>query len=155
MVVAADDGVMPQTIEAIERAQASNVPIIVAINKVDKATPKQIEEVKSQLARHDLLPEDWGGQIPTVPISAKSGQGVDDLLDVIILQSQMMDLVATLDTPATGYILESHIEKGRGPVATVICHNGILAVGDNFICRLRARKNYFIKRFIWKIYTKR
>ena len=134
LIVAADDGVMPQTVEALERARAAGMPIIVAINKVDKATPKQIEDVKSQLARHNLLPEDWGGQVPCVLISAKTGQGVDDLLEVVVLQSELMDLTAMLDTPATGYVLESHLEKGRGPVATIICHNGLLAVGDSFIC---------------------
>lgn len=134
LIVAADDGVMPQTIEALECARAVGLPIIVAINKVDKATPKQIEEVKTQLSRQNLVPEDWGGQTPVVLISAKTGQGIDDLLDVVILQSQLMDLHAMLDVPASGYVLESHLEKGRGPVATIICHNGILHVGDSFVC---------------------
>jgi translation initiation factor IF-2 len=134
LIVAADDGVMPQTIEALERARAAELPLIVALNKVDKATPKQIEEVKTQLSRHNIIPEDWGGQTPFVLISAKTGQGVDDLLDIVILQSELMDLQATLDVPASGYILESHLEKGRGPVATVICHNGVLRVGDSFMC---------------------
>ncbi len=132
LVVAADDGVMPQTLEAIKRAKMANIPIIVAINKVDKATPAQIEQVKRQLAQHDLLPEDWGGQTICQPISAKTGQGVDALLDIIILQSQMMDLKANMSVPAAGYILESRMEKGRGPVATVICQHGVLKVGDTF-----------------------
>lgn len=134
LIVAADDGVMPQTVEALERAQLAGVPIIVAINKVDKATSKQLENVRSQLAQHDLLPEEWGGQTPCVQISALKGDGVDGLLEVVSLQAQIMELKASLDVPAQGYILESHLEKGRGPVATVICQNGVLRRGDYFVC---------------------
>ena len=134
LIVAADDGVMPQTLEALERARSANLPIIVAINKVDKATEKQIEKVKTQLAQHDLVVEDWGGTVPCVEISALTGKGVSDLLDVVALQAQSMDLTAALDVPAEGYVLESHMERGRGSVASVICQHGVLHVGDHFIC---------------------
>lgn len=134
LIIAADDGIMPQTLDALERARAAGLPIIVAINKVDKATEKQIENVKTQLAQRDMVPEDWGGPVPVVLISAVTGKGVGDLIDVIALQSQSMELEAALEVPAVGYILESHLEKGRGPVATVICHHGTLAVGDHFLC---------------------
>ena len=107
--------------------------MVVAINKIDKASPAQVEAVKSQLARHNLVPEEWGGQTIVMPISAKTGQGVDELLDVLVLQSQVMDLKANVTVPARGYILESKFEKGRGPVATVICQHGVLKVGDYFI----------------------
>lgn len=133
LIIAADDGIMPQTEEAIKVAKAAAIPLVVAINKIDKATPAQIEAVKGQLARHDLVSEDWGGQTIVVPISAKTGQGVDELLDVLVLQSQVMDLKANITVPARGYILESKLEKGRGPVATVICQHGILHVGDYFV----------------------
>ncbi len=133
LVVAADDGVMPQTVEAITRAKLAGIPLIVALNKIDKATPAQVETVKRQLAQHDLVPEDWGGQTVCMPISAKLGTGIDQLLEVIVLQAQLMDLKANLSIPARGYVLESKIEKGRGPVATVICQHGILHVGDYFV----------------------
>lgn len=132
LVVAADDGVMPQTIDAIKRAKLASIPIIVALNKIDKATPAQVEVVKRQLSQHDLTPEDWGGNTVCLPISAKFGTGIDELLEVIVLQSQLMDLKANLSIPARGFVLESTVEKGRGPVATVICQHGILKVGDYF-----------------------
>lgn len=134
LIVAAEDGIMPQTAEAIDRAKAAGLPIVVAINKVDKATDKQIEAVKSALSKYELIPEDWGGQTVCVPISALTGQGVNELLEVVVLQSQVMELTAALDVPASGYVLESHLERGRGPVATVICQQGILRVGDSFAC---------------------
>lgn len=133
LVVAADDGVMPQTIEAIKRAKEVGLPIVVAINKVDKATPTQIEATKRGLAQHGLMPEEWGGDIVCMPISGKTGQGVDALLEVVVLQSQLMELMANKTIPARGCVLESKMEKGRGVVATVICHDGILRVGDYFI----------------------
>ena len=132
LVVAADDGVMPQTIEAIKHAQAINLPIIVAINKIDKASAGQIENVKRQLAQQNLVPEDWGGQTVCVAISAKLGQNIDALLDVISLQAELLELVANISIPAQGYVLESKLEKGRGFVATVICQHGQLHVGDFF-----------------------
>lgn len=133
LIVAADDGIMPQTIEAIKAAQAVGLPLIVAINKVDKATPQQIENVKRGLAQYNLIPEDWGGQTVCMPISAKTGQGIAELLDVVVLQSQLMELTARIDIPARGFVLESKFEKGLGPVATIICQHGVLRVGDYFI----------------------
>lgn len=133
LVVAADDGIMPQTLEAIRAAKQAQIPLIVAINKIDKATPAQIEAVKRGLAQHDLLSEEWGGQTIVLPISAKNGTGITELLEVIILQSQLMELTTTTSAPAKGFILESRIEKGRGPVATVIAQQGTLSVGDYFI----------------------
>jgi translation initiation factor IF-2 len=133
LVVAADDGIMPQTIEALEHAKKAGVPIIVAINKIDKvSSPSSIETIKRQLAQHDLMPEDWGGQTIIAPISAKTGQGIDHLLEMVLLQSQLMDLKAATDKPAHAFILESHIEKGLGAVATVICREGVLRLGDYF-----------------------
>lgn len=133
LVVAADDGVMPQTVEAIKHAQLAEVPIIVAINKVDKATPAQIEAVKNQLAQHDLLVEDWGGTTVCALISAKEGTGVSELLEVVDLQSQIMELKANLSVRPVGYILESKLQKGRGSVATVITQHGKLKLGDYFV----------------------
>lgn len=133
LVVAADDGVMPQTLEALRQAKSMNVPIIVAINKVDKVEPQRLEVVKRQLAQHDLVVEDWGGDIICVPISAKFGQGIDHLLEMILLQAQMMELRADTSGMARGYILESSLEKGRGPVATLICQHGTIKVGDYIV----------------------
>jgi translation initiation factor IF-2 len=141
LVVAADDGIKPQTIEAIKHAKEAEVPIIVAINKIDKIkSPTAIETIKRQLAQHDLMTEDWGGQVICVPISAKTGEGVDELLDMVILQSQMMDLKARTDVPAKVFVLESHVEKGFGPVATGIVVEGILKQGDFFVCGQAAGK---------------
>ena len=134
LVVAADDGVMPQTVEAIKLIQKNELPVIVAINKIDKASPQQIEAVKTRLASYGLTPEEWGGQTIMIPISAKTGQGVDNLLEVIVLQSKMMELTASLSEPARGFILEAKLEQGRGPVATILCQQGTLHVGDFFIC---------------------
>ncbi len=134
LVVAADDGVMPQTIESIKKIKAAGIPVIVALNKIDKATPAQVEAVKRGLAQYDLLPEEWGGQVVVVPISAKLGTGVPELLSVIHLQSQVMDLFTNRKADCKGFILEARMEKGRGDVATVICHQGLLRVGDYFIC---------------------
>lgn len=134
LVVAADDGVMPQTVEAIKQTQAMGVPIIVAINKVDKVEPARIEQIKQQLSRNNLLPEEWGGNVVVVPISAKTGVGVDNLLEMIVLQSQLMELKADVAGHAKGYVLESKMEKGRGPVATVLAQHGHISVGDYFVC---------------------
>lgn len=133
LVVAADDGIMPQTVESIKLALALEVPIIVAINKIDKVEPARIETVKRELAQYNLLLEEWGGDVIVVPISAKKGINIDQLLDMIILKSQIMELRAAKNGPAQGYILESKIEKGRGPVATLICLQGEVQVGDFFI----------------------
>ncbi len=134
LVVAADDSVMPQTVEAIKQAKSMGVPIIIAINKMDKVDTARLDVVKRDLAQHDLLPEEWGGDVVLAPISAKTGQGVDQLLDMVILQSQLMELKASITGLAKGYVLESKLEKGRGPVATILCQHGILKVGDFFVC---------------------
>jgi translation initiation factor IF-2 len=133
LVVAADDGVKPQTVEAIKHAQSVNVPIIVALNKIDKVTPVQIEAAKRSLVQYGLVPEEWGGQTLVIPISAKVGTGVDKLLEMILLQAQLMELRAQKTGPAQGFVLESKLEKGFGPVATIIGQEGSLHIGDYFI----------------------
>lgn len=134
LVVAADDGIMPQTIEALKHAQSMNVPIVVAINKVDKVEKARVDVVKRDLAtQHALLPEEWGGQTIYVPISAKTGLGVDKLLEMLVLQSQLMELQAQATGSARGFVLESKLEKGRGPVATILTQHGILKIGDHFV----------------------
>ena len=133
LVVAADDGVMPQTEEAINHARAANVPLIVAINKIDKANANP-DRVKQQLAEHDVLVEDWGGDVPSVQVSAKTGKGISDLLDMILLVAEMKELKATVEGPARGVVLEARKEKGRGIVATVLIQQGTLSVGDYFFC---------------------
>ncbi|MFA6527231.1 MAG: translation initiation factor IF-2 [Candidatus Babeliales bacterium] len=149
LIVAADDGIKPQTVEAINHAKAAGVPIIVAINKIDKvSSTAAIETIKRQLVKYELMPEDWGGQTIVVPISAKTGLGVNELLEMIILQAQMMDLKADPTAQAKAFVLESRMEKGFGPVATVICTQGTLKQGDFFICgtstgKVRLLKNSF------------
>jgi translation initiation factor IF-2 len=133
LVVAADDGVMPQTKEAITHARAANVPLIVAINKIDKANANP-DRVKQQLAEHEVLVESWGGEIPSVDVSAKKNQGLGDLLDVILLVAEMKDLKASAEGAARGVVLEARKEKGRGIVATVLIQQGKLEVGDYFFC---------------------
>jgi translation initiation factor IF-2 len=129
LVVAADDGLMPQTIEAIDHAKAADVPIIVAINKVDKPNI-DIDRVKKQLAEVELLPEDWGGKVITVNVSAITGQGVDDLLEMILLEAEMLELKANPNKPAKGVVIEAKLSKGGGPIATVLVQNGTLRQGD-------------------------
>ncbi|MBN1683843.1 MAG: translation initiation factor IF-2 [Gammaproteobacteria bacterium] len=129
LVVAADDGVKPQTIEAIQHAKAAKVPIIVAINKIDKPEADP-EKVKTELSQHEVIPEDWGGDVMFVKVSAKTGQGVDDLLDAILLQAEMLELKAIVDSPAQGIIIESRLDKKRGPVATILVQQGTLHSGD-------------------------
>ncbi|MHC3995396.1 translation initiation factor IF-2 [Thiomicrolovo sp. ZZH C-3] len=133
IVVAADDGVKPQTIEAIKHAKASEAPIIVAVNKMDKegANP---DLVKGQMAEHEVSPIDWGGDVEFVPVSAKTGEGIDDLLDNILLTAEVMELTANPEAAAKAVVVESSVEKGRGPVGTVIVQNGTLSVGDNVVC---------------------
>ena len=133
LVVAADDGVMPQTKEAITHARAANVPLIVAINKIDKANANP-DRVKQQLAESDVLVESWGGEIPSVDVSAKKNQGLDDLLDMILLVAELKELTAVAEGPARGVVLEARKEKGRGIVATVLIQQGQLDVGDYFFC---------------------
>ncbi len=132
LVVAADDGIMPQTVECIKAAKLLDATIIVAINKIDKADSVKIEIVKRQLAQHDLLPEEWGGDTICVPLSAKDGTGVDRLLEMIVLVAEMLELKAERNVPAEGYILEARIQKGRGALATLLCRQGILKLGDYF-----------------------
>ena len=133
LIVAVDDGVKPQTVEALRQAQKAKLPIIVAINKIDKAhSSDDFDRIKRQLAENDLLAEDWGGQTVMVGISAKSGSGVDELLEMIVLQTQLMDLFADVTVPAQLFVLESCIDRGFGPVATVIPLCGTLKVGDYF-----------------------
>jgi translation initiation factor IF-2 len=129
LVVAADDGVMPQTIEAISHAQAAGVPIVVAMNKMDKEGA-QPDRVKSQLAQHGLQPIDWGGKIEVVPVSARAGTGIDALLETVLLEADIRDLKANKNRRAQGVVIESALDKGRGAVATVLVQNGTLRVGD-------------------------
>jgi len=129
LVVAADDGVMPQTIEAINHAKAAEVPLVVAMNKIDKheANP---EKVKQELLTHGVVPEEYGGDSPVVPVSAKTGQGVDALLEQVLLQAEVLELKASTDTPAKGVVIEARLDKGRGPVATLLVQSGTLKRGD-------------------------
>ncbi|KTD65414.1 Translation initiation factor IF-2 [Legionella santicrucis] len=129
LIVAADDGVKPQTIEAIQHAKAAKVPIIVAINKMDKPDADP-ERVMNELTVHEVIPEAWGGDTMFVNISAKSGMGIDDLLDSILLQSEVLELTAVIDGAAKGVVIESRLDKGRGPVATVLVQSGTLRKGD-------------------------
>jgi len=132
LVVAADDGVMPQTLEAINHARAANVPIVAAINKIDKADA-QPERVKRQLTEHGLMPEEWGGQTVTVEVSAKKRQNLDLLLEMVLLVSDLQQLKANPKRLAAGTVLEAKLDRGRGPVATLLVQNGTLRVGDSFI----------------------
>ena len=129
LVVGADDGVMPQTEEAIQHARAAEVPLIVAVNKIDKegADP---EKVKNELAAKDVIPEDWGGDTQFVNVSAVSGEGVSELLDSILLQAELLELTASSDVPAQGIVIESRLDKGRGPVASLLVQSGTLKQGD-------------------------
>lgn len=133
LMVAADDGVMPQTIEAINHAQQAGVPVIVALNKIDKVDEAQAEKVKGSLSQYGLLPEEWGGQTMVIPISSKTGQNIDQLLDMLALQSEVMELKARTEGAGQGYVLESKMEKGRGAVATILLQNGTVKVGDFFV----------------------
>ncbi len=129
LVVAADDGVMPQTIEAINHAKAAGVPIVVAINKMDKpgANP---DKVKQELSTHEVVAEEWGGDVMCVPVSALTGNGIDNLLDAVLLQSEVLELKAQVNTPAKAIIIESRLDKGRGAVVTVLIQSGTLHKGD-------------------------
>jgi translation initiation factor IF-2 len=136
LVVAADDGVMPQTIEAINHARAASVPIVVAINKIDKPEAN-LDRIKQDLANHGLQPEDWGGDTVTVPVSAKTREGLPSLLEMLLLQADLLDLKANPDKPARGAIVEAKLDRGRGPVATVLVQEGTLKPGDLSVCGLR------------------
>ncbi|BCD67578.1 translation initiation factor IF-2 [Nitratiruptor sp. YY09-18] len=133
VVVAADDGVKPQTVEAVNHAKTADVPIIVAVNKIDKPDANP-DLVKSQMAELGITPSEWGGEYEFVNVSAKTGEGVDDLLDTILLQAELMELKANPKREAKAVVIESSLEKGRGPVATVIVRNGTLKVGDHVVC---------------------
>ena len=133
LVVAADDGVMPQTKEAIDHARAANVPIVVAINKIDKPEA-QPERVKRQLSDLGLMPAEWGGDTEFVEVSAKQKKGLDKLLEILLLVADLRELKANPDAPASGTVLESRVDRGRGPVATILVQNGTLQAGDFFIC---------------------
>jgi translation initiation factor IF-2 len=133
LVVAADDGVMPQTVEAINHSKASEVPILVAVNKIDKAGAEP-DKVQRQLAELGLVPEDWGGDTIFVPVSAKQNTGIDTLLEMLLLQAEMLELKANPDRLATGYVVEAKLDAGRGPVATVLVQKGTLKAGDSIVC---------------------
>lgn len=145
LVVAADDGVMPQTIEAIQHAKAAGAPLVVAVNKIDKpeANPDRVEQ---ELLQHEVISEKFGGDVQFVPVSAKKGTGIDDLLEAIILQSEVLELTAVKDGMASGVVIESYLDKGRGPVATILVQSGTLNKGDIVLCgfeygRVRAMRD--------------
>ncbi|EAS62509.1 translation initiation factor IF-2 [Photobacterium angustum] len=145
LVVAADDGVMPQTIEAIQHAKAAGVPLIVAVNKIDKEDANP-DNVKNELAQYDVIPEEWGGENMFVHISAKQGTNIDGLLEAILLQSEVLELTAASEGMAKGVVVESRLDKGRGPVATILVQEGTLRKGDIVLCgleygRVRAMRN--------------
>ncbi|MFT6539972.1 MAG: translation initiation factor IF-2 [Oceanobacter sp.] len=141
LVVAADDGVMPQTEEAVQHAKSAGVPLVVAVNKMDKegADP---DRVKNELSAHDVIPEDWGGDVPFIPVSAKTGDGITELLEAVLLQAELLELKAHFVGPGQGVVVESRLDKGRGPVATLLVQNGTLKKGDIVLagtCYGRAR----------------
>ncbi len=132
LVVAADDGVMPQTIEGVQHAKAADSLLIIAVNKMDK-TEANPERVKQELSNHDVIPEDWGGDVQFIPVSALTGQGIDDLLDAISLQAEVMELTASETGPAKGVVIESRLDKGRGAVVTILVQSGTLKKGDTVV----------------------
>ncbi|CAG9000722.1 MAG: Translation initiation factor IF-2 [Candidatus Celerinatantimonas neptuna] len=147
LVVAADDGVMPQTVEAIQHARAAGVPMVVAVNKIDKPESDP-DRVKNELSQHDVIPEDWGGDTQFVHVSAKSGEGIDNLLESILLQADILELSAVATGPASGVVIESRLDKGRGPVASILVQRGELHKGDIILCgleygRIRAMKDEY------------
>jgi translation initiation factor IF-2 len=135
-VVAADDGVMPQTIEAIQHAKAGNVPIVVAVNKIDKPDADP-ERVRTELSQHGVIAENWGGENIFVSISAKTGQGIDDLLESLLIQAELLELKAIADAPAKGMVIESRLDKGRGAVASILVQSGTLRIGDVLLAGLQ------------------
>lgn len=145
LVVAADDGVMPQTVEAIQHAKAANVPVVVAVNKIDKSSADP-DRVKNELVQHGIIPEDWGGQNMFVNVSAKAGTGIDTLLGAILLQAEILELTAVQSGMASGIVIESFLDKGRGPIASVLVREGTLKRGDILLCgfeygRVRAMRD--------------
>jgi translation initiation factor IF-2 len=150
LVVSASEGVMPQTVEAINHARAAGVPIVVAINKID-LPEANVDRVKQRLSEAGLIPEDYGGDIITVPVSARTGEGIEKLLEMLLLQAEVMELRANVDRPARGTVIESQLDRGRGPVATVLIQEGTLRQGDPFVCgtaygRVRAMQNHLGQR---------
>ena len=150
LVVAADDGVMPQTVEAISHAKAAGVPIIVAVNKMDKPNIN-IDRIYTELMEHGIQPEEWGGDIQFVKVSALQGTGLDELLDAVNLQAEMLELTAPVDVPAVGVVVEAHLDKGRGPVATVMVQSGTMKTGEYIVAgssvgRVRAMVDHLGKR---------
>lgn len=150
IVIAADDGIMPQTVEAINHAKEAGVAIIVAANKIDK-TDGNLDKLKQQMTNYDLLPEDWGGDVMVCPVSAKTGQGVQELLENVLLVAEVLDLKANKKCPATGSIIEARLDKGKGPVATVLVQNGTLRVSDYVVAgtaigKIRDMTDYSGKR---------
>ena len=139
LVVAANDGVMPQTKEAIDHANAANVPLVIAINKID-LPDIDLERIKRELSENNVLVEDWGGKIQAIPISAKTGQGIDELLSSMIIECEILELKANKETLARGTVVDSKLDKGHGPIATVLIQKGTLSVGDPFICNNIAGK---------------
>lgn len=133
LVVAGDDGVMPQTIEGVQHARAAGVPLVVAVNKMDKEGA-DAERIKNELSAHDVIPEDWGGDTPYVPVSALEGTGIENLLETLSLQAEVLELKASTDVSASGIVIEATLDRGRGPVATVLVQNGTLKRGDSLIC---------------------
>jgi translation initiation factor IF-2 len=129
LVVAADDGVMPQTKEAIAHAKAAGVPLVVAVNKMDKPEANP-ERVRQELVTEGVIPEEYGGDTPFVPVSAKTGAGIDDLLERVLLQAEVLELKAAREAPAKGLVIEARIDKGKGPVATILVQSGTLRRGD-------------------------
>ncbi|MCB1675767.1 MAG: translation initiation factor IF-2 [Halioglobus sp.] len=136
LVVAADDGVMPQTEEAVQHARAANVPLIVAVNKIDKESADP-ERVKNELSAKDVIPEAWGGDTQFINVSAHTGEGIDELLDAVLLQAELLELSAARDVPAQGIVIESRLDKGRGPVASLLVQNGTLRKGDIVLAGLQ------------------
>ena len=133
LVVAADDGVMPQTVEAVQHAQAAGVPLVVAVNKIDKPGA-DLDRIRNELSVHGVTSEDWGGDTPFVKVSAKMGTGVDELLEAVLLQAEILELTAVPTAPGRGVVVESRLDKGRGPVATVLVQDGTLRQGDMVLC---------------------
>jgi len=136
LVVAADDGVMPQTEEAVNHARSAGVPLVIAVNKIDKEEADP-DRVKNELAQRDVIPEDWGGDVQFVNVSAKTGEGVDALLDAVLLQAELLELTAVPESPGKGVVVESRLDKGRGPVATLLVQNGTLNQGDIVLAGLQ------------------
>ena len=132
LVVAVDDGVMPQTIEAINHSKAAGVPLIVAINKIDKPDSNP-EKVRGELLGHEVIPEELGGDSMFIEVSAQTGQGIDNLLDAVLLQAEVLELKAPINTPAKGIIVEGRLDKGRGPVTTLLVQSGTINISDTLL----------------------